>query len=188
MARLAANADSNWLASGPALALALGLAAAALAPVQSAMAEPQAKEAVAQETAGGEVSASGRILVEVDRAQLLRLEEPAGSVIIGNPMIADAAIHDHKMLVITGKSFGTTNLIILDSAGREIYSKTLEVRIGSQSVVTMHKGAARQSYSCSPVCEPALLSGDSKEYFESVRDQIVSRIDSSAASGSNKTR
>jgi len=121
--------------------------------------------------------ASETILVEVDRAQLLRLDEPAGSVIIGNPVIADAAIQDQRMLIITGKSFGSTNLIVLDGEGNEILSKTLEVRVGSNSVVTMHRGAARYSYSCSPVCEPTLQSGDNKEYFDAVRDQTMSRID-----------
>jgi hypothetical protein len=92
------------------------------------------------------------------------------------------------MLVITGKSYGSTNLIVLDGAGKEILSKTLEVRVGAESVVTMHKGAARQSYSCSPVCEPTLLSGDSKEYFDAVHEQVVSRIDSSANPGGSAAR
>lgn len=124
------------------------------------------------------------ILVAVDRAQLLRLDEPASAIIIGNPMIADAAIHDKKMLVITGKSFGSTNLIVLDHEGREILAKTLEVRTGAEALITLHKGPLRQSYSCSPVCEPTLLSGDAKEYFDQIRDQIVSRNDTSSGQAS----
>lgn len=125
----------------------------------------------------GVTMASEQMLVEVDRAQLLRLDRPAATVIIGNPMIADAAIQDQHTLVITGKSFGSTNLIILDEDGQELVSKILEVRLGANSVVTMHRGAARNTYSCAPVCEPTLRSGDSKEYFEAVRDQVVSRLD-----------
>lgn len=150
------------------------LAAAFVAAVAVAFA-PGSGRALADEA-----SVAGTVLVEVDRAQLLRLDEPAGAIIIGNPMIADAAIHDRNMLVITGKSFGSTNLIVLDHDGRQILSRTLEVRVAARSVVTMHKGAARQSYSCSPVCEPTLLSGDSKGYFDDLRDQIVSRNDTSA--------
>jgi Flp pilus assembly secretin CpaC len=125
--------------------------------------------------------ASEQMLVEVDRAQILRLDKPAATVIIGNPMIADAAIQDQQTLVITGKSFGSTNLIVLDEDGEEVVSKVLEVRLGANSVVTMHRGAAQNSYSCAPVCEPTLRSGDSKDYFDAIRDQVVSRLDTAKA-------
>ena len=125
--------------------------------------------------------ASEQMLVEVDRAQLLRLDKPAATVIIGNPMIADAAVQDQQTLVITGKSFGSTNLIVLDEDGQELLSRILEVRLGAKSVVTMHRGAAQNSYSCAPVCEPTLRSGDSKDYFDAIRDQVVSRLDTAKA-------
>lgn len=174
MARLVADGQMN--ARGPLARLAL---AAFVALGAGALADAGPAAAAEQPAA----MAANRVLVEVDRAQLLRLDQPASAIIIGNPLIADAAVHDNKMLVITGKSFGSTNLIVLDSEGNEILTKTLEVRVGSDSVVTMHKGALRQSYSCSPLCEPTLLSGDSKEYFDLIRDQIVSRNESSAGSG-----
>lgn len=130
--------------------------------------------------AGSTALASERMLVEVDRAQLLRLDEPAATVIIGNPIVADASIQDQRTLVITGKSFGSTNLIVLDEEGTEVLTKLLEVRRGAQSVVTMYRGSAQNSYSCSPVCEPTLHAGDSQEYFSAVRDRITSRIETSA--------
>jgi Flp pilus assembly secretin CpaC len=151
------------LRGAKALCLSLGLILASLAP---AIGAPLADE---------------QMLLEVDRALLLRLDQPASAVIIGNPMIADAAIQDQRMLVITGKSFGSTNLIVLDEEGEEVVSKVLEVRLGANSVVTMHRGAAQNSYSCAPVCEPTLRSGDSKDYFDAIRDQVVSRLDTAKA-------
>ena len=136
--------------------------------------------------AGGVTMASEQMLVEVDRAQLLRLDKPAAAVIIGNPMIADAAIQDQQTLVITGKSFGSTNLIVLDEDGQELLSRILEVRRGAKSVVTMHRGAAQNSYSCAPVCEPTLRSGDSVDYFEAVRNQIVGRNDTASGQAGSR--
>jgi len=130
--------------------------------------------------------ASEQMLVEVDRAQLLRLDKPAATVIIGNPMIADAAVQDQQTLVITGKSFGSTNLIVLDEDGQELLSRILEVRLGAKSVVTMHRGAAQNSYSCAPVCEPTLRSGDSVDYFEAVRNQIVGRNDTASGQAGSR--
>lgn len=157
-----AKAARQNLWSARALCLTLGLTVACLVPA-------------ARASLAGE-----QMLVEVDRAQILRLDEPAAAVIIGNPMIADAAIQDQRMLVITGKSFGSTNLIVLDQDGKEILSRILEVRLGAKSVVTLHRGAAQNTYSCSPVCEPTLRSGDAKPYFDELRDQIVSRIETAA--------
>jgi len=157
------TAPRRDLRSAKALFLSLGLALAGLA------------------LSSGVTLANDQMLVEVDRAQILRLDKPAAAVIIGNPMIADAAIQDKRTLVITGKSFGTTNLIVLGEDGQEVLSRVLDVHLAAKSVVTMHRGAARNTYTCAPVCEPTLRSGDSKDYFDAVRDQVVSRIDTAKA-------
>ncbi len=123
------------------------------------------------------------MLIQVDQAQILRLDEPASSIIIGNPMIADVTIHDDKMLVITGISYGSTNLIILDGEGREIVSKQLEVRLSGISQMTVQRAGSRYSYACAPKCEPVLAIGDEKEQFEAVREAITGRIEGAMAGG-----
>ncbi|MBL4756583.1 MAG: pilus assembly protein N-terminal domain-containing protein [Rhizobiales bacterium] len=133
------------------------------------------------------VQAAETMLVLVDQAQILRLSEPAASIIIGNPMIADATVQDNKMLVITGISYGTTNMIILNEDGREIFSRQLEVRLSSYSQVTVQRGGDRFSYACAPKCEPILAIGDQTEQFEAVRGAIAGRIESATA-GSNQSR
>lgn len=112
--------------------------------------------------------AESRVLVEIDRAQILRLDQPAGSIIIGNPAIADAAVQDVRTLVLTGKSVGSTNLIILDADGKEVLNQIIDVLSPASAAMTMYKGPTRQSYSCAPVCEPTVKAGDGKEYFESL--------------------
>src|ERR1019366_2351496 len=56
------------------------------------------------------VPARADITVGVDRAQVLRVSRPADVFIVGNPAIADATVQDSQTLVITGKSFGSTNI------------------------------------------------------------------------------
>ena len=128
-------------------------------------------------------SASETMLVHVDQAKVLRLEHPAGTIIIGNPMIADATVQDEQMLVITGKSYGTTNLIILDRDGREIISTNIEVRYMASSHVTIQRGVSRFSYACSPSCEPTLRIGDNPDQFNAVKAAIEGRIESSTGGG-----
>ncbi len=121
--------------------------------------------------------AAETMLVPVDQAKILRLDQPASTIVVGNPMIADATVQDEQMVVITGKSFGTTNLIILDREGNEILSTKLEVRYAASSQLTIQRGSSRFSYSCSPSCEPTLSIGDNVEQFNAVKDAITGRIE-----------
>ncbi|MEP7239869.1 MAG: pilus assembly protein N-terminal domain-containing protein, partial [Devosia sp.] len=60
------------------------------------------------------------ISITVNMARILRIAAPAATVIIGNPIVADVTIQDPQTLVLTGKSYGETNLIVLDSMGNPI--------------------------------------------------------------------
>ncbi|MEM6499721.1 MAG: pilus assembly protein N-terminal domain-containing protein [Pseudomonadota bacterium] len=122
--------------------------------------------------------ASESILVTIDHAKILRLDTEASTVILGNPAIADAAVFDSSMIVLTGKSFGTTNLIILDAEGQTVRSAKLTVRAGDDRMVTVQRGAIRESYECAPNCQPSLIIGDAKERFETLNTQIKARTES----------
>ena len=112
------------------------------------------------------------ITVVVDRAKVMRVSRPADIVIIGNPAIADATIQDNQTLIITGRSFGTTNLIVLDAAGQAIADEVVIVAAPNDQVVTVYRRASRQTYSCTPECSPTLTIGDNSVVFDSVNAQI----------------
>ena len=126
------------------------------------------------------------IRVEIDEAMLLKLEHQAAQVIIGNPAIADVAVQNGKLLAITGKSFGVTNLIVVDSKGKQILSKNIAVGIDNSRYVTVHKGRSRASYICTPTCQAALIPGDNADHFEGISKEIRNKfgIAQSAADGS----
>ena len=63
---------------------------------------------------------SRSVLVTVDQAKVFRVSRPAGTIIIGNPAIVDATIQDDQTLILTGRSFGVTNLIVLDANGNQL--------------------------------------------------------------------
>ena len=66
-------------------------------------------------TAGGALAAD--INVILDQAKLLKLPERVATIVVGNPLIADVALQSGGILVVTGKGYGVTNLIVLDRAG-----------------------------------------------------------------------
>ncbi|MEX0852502.1 MAG: pilus assembly protein N-terminal domain-containing protein [Bauldia sp.] len=121
------------------------------------------------------------IAVMVDHAKVMRVSRPAEIVIIGNPAIADATIQDNLTLIITGRSFGTTNLIVLDAAGQPIADELVVVAASNEQIVTVYRRANRQTYSCTPECSPTLAIGDNPENFNLVNDQIQAHESLSAA-------
>jgi Flp pilus assembly secretin CpaC len=126
--------------------------------------------ALLQATTG--FAAGTPISVMVDRAKVMHISRPADIVIIGNPAIADATIQDNQTLIITGRSYGTTNLIVLDSAGQAIADEILTVQATNDDVVTIYKRASRQTLSCTPDCSPTISIGDSSAVFDAVKSQI----------------
>lgn len=125
------------------------------------------------------------IVVIVDQASLLRLERPAAEIVVGNPSIADVAVQSGKVLIVTGKSFGETNLIVLDAEGKAVISRRLIVQEPRTGFVTLYRGASRQTLHCAPYCTPQLVIGDAEDVFGTVSGQITTKqsISQSAAEG-----
>lgn len=114
-------------------------------------------------------AAAGDLIVRYDQSQLLRLPRPATEVIIGNPSIADVALQGGNLLVVTGKTFGITNVIALDADRNVIQDQRVVVERDERKVVNLHKGVTRFTYSCSPGCETNLTIGDDKTFFDMVK-------------------
>jgi Flp pilus assembly secretin CpaC len=108
------------------------------------------------------------LIVKYDQSQLLKLPRPAAEIIIGNPSIADVAIQSGNLLVVTGKSYGITNMIILDAERNVISDQRVMVERDVNKIVNLMRGAQRQSYNCTPQCNPAVVLGDDPTFMQSV--------------------
>lgn len=124
------------------------------------------------------------LIVYYDQSQLLRLPRPVAEVIIGNPSIADVSIQGGNLLVVTGKTFGMTNIIALDAERNIIQDQRVIVERDQQRIVNVHRGIARNSFSCTPNCSSTLIIGDDLAYFESINKQARNKtVFSSSTSG-----
>lgn len=115
----------------PSLGLAILVAAAAAAP------------ALAQ---------SG-IEVVMNQAKIVRLASAADTIIVGNPAIADASVQDATTIVLTGKGFGVTNLVVLAADGTPIVDEQITVTRATVDSVRIYRRANIQTLSCTPYCE-----------------------------------
>ncbi|MGN6570027.1 MAG: pilus assembly protein N-terminal domain-containing protein [Pseudolabrys sp.] len=110
--------------------------------------------------------------VNVDQARIMRLPDGVATIVIGNPLIADATLQPGGILVLTGKGYGNTNLMALDRSGRVVLTHNIEVVAPkSADLVVVYRGMERESYSCAPVCERRIMLGDSVPYFNNTLTQ-----------------
>ena len=115
------------------------------------------------------------VTVIMDQARLLRLPDRVATIVIGNPMIADASLQPGGMLVLTGKGYGVTNLVVLDRAGNVLMERSIEVKGPRTNVVVMYRGIERETYSCAPMCERQIVVGDSAVFFDLGIQQATGR-------------
>lgn len=99
------------------------------------------------------VAAEGGINVIMNQAKIVKLARPADTVVIGNPEIADAAVQDSTTIVLTGRGFGVTNLVVLDGEGEPVIDEQVIVSRQTMNSVRVYRRADVQTLSCTPFCE-----------------------------------
>jgi hypothetical protein len=115
------------------------------------------------------------VSVQIDHARVIKLPDRTQTVIVGNPSIADVTVQRNGVLILTGKSYGVTNLLALDGAGALVAESMISVQAPSESVVVVQRGLDRESYSCTPHCQPSILLGDATKFFGETSQQAQQR-------------
>lgn len=128
--------------------------AAAAAIILALAMVPPAPAALAQD--------EGLLRVYMNSARVLKLDRPVSKVIVGNAEVADATVADSKTIILTGRSYGTTNLVLLDADGNAIVDERILVSIDEASTVRVFKSTNRTVLSCTPNCEQHSQTGVSQ--------------------------
>lgn len=103
------------------------------------------------------------IHVVMNQARILKLARPADTVVVGDPAIADAVVKDARTVVLTGKGFGITNIVILDAEGGAIVDDEIMVSRSVVNTTRVYRRANVQTLSCTPYCETAQKTDAEKE-------------------------
>ena len=144
------------------------------------------KPALAADTVP-ESAVSGPVTVRLDQAKMLKLPERTTTLVIGNPLIADASVQSGGVAVVTAKSYGMTNLVALDRTGATLVEYPIQVVGPSDAVVVVFRGIERESYSCMPICQRRVTLGDGDGYFKTAIDQAGSLSGQAASAGTKSS-
>ena len=101
-------------------------------------------------------AAGAALQIPQNQAVRLTLSQPAKSMVIANPDIADINVSDADSLIVIGKRVGATSLFVVDRNGRTILQRTVVVTrpADPSPQVTDFRGAKPQAYRCAPDCTP----------------------------------
>jgi Flp pilus assembly secretin CpaC len=129
------------------------------------------------------------IQVEVNFAQLYELPQDVSTIVIGNPAIADVTIQRSGIAVVTGKAYGTTNMIVLNPAGKVISEQQITVKPRDEGTVTVQRALERETLICPPssTCERTIKVGDAPANFDAATGQ-ASALSNMAGSQQNPAR
>lgn len=189
--RQEASADPEATPSVVAPNLAPATAGPVAIPVQDSGEPAGSAPAVtvsAAAAAATELKASPRqrgrsvIPVTMDQAVVVRAPHNIRTMILGNPLIADVATQKGGLIVVTGKMYGSTNLVLVDAKGEIIGESMIQVQPPKVDVVTVQLGLQRQSYSCTPLCQPTVVVGNDQAWFSSAQGQAQQRSQGMKAS------
>ena len=137
------------------------------------------------------------LTVAIDQSAPLSLPAGAQKVMIGNPAIADINVLDARTAVLLGRSFGATNVLVLDARGRTLMERQVVVSSPDANRVSVYHsdpmglyGQKVDNFTCSPRCERTPLPGeqqtDYNRYGESYVAYNARATDARTSGGSAK--
>lgn len=118
---------------------------------------------------------AGELRVALDQAVALPLAAPAAGVAIGNPTIAGVSVQNERLLFVTGRAYGSTNLLVVSQSGATIAELKLTVVPDESDAVMLTRGSTTVRLTCAPTCRRRPDLSDDPAAFQSAIQQMNTR-------------
>ena len=121
-------------------------------------------------------TAEATLDIVLDQATLMKLPEKVSTIVIGNPLIADVAVQSGGLVVVTGKGYGSTNLIALDRSGTVLLERSIVVRgPRGHDVVGLSRRSSARPIAARRTASAASRSAIPPTYFAATAGQADAR-------------
>ncbi|MBU6373402.1 MAG: pilus assembly protein N-terminal domain-containing protein [Alphaproteobacteria bacterium] len=163
--------------AAPALAAALVLALVASPAAHAdgpAPGDGKRRAAPTPASAAAPATAMPEFRIAIDQARAVASPGPVRGVVIGNPSIAGVTVQNERLVFVTGRSYGSTNLILIGDRG-PIFQGRITVVSDESNAVIVTKGAWSVRYDCTPECKRRPDPSDEPSAFSSTMGAITAR-------------
>lgn len=98
-------------------------------------------------------SAASRVSVGLSQSVRLAVAGSVANVVVSNPAIADVTVVDGHSVIVIGKGYGATQIMVLDNSGHLLLDSFVTVTAPQDGQMTLFRGVAQHEFNCSPRCE-----------------------------------
>jgi hypothetical protein len=105
--------------------------------------------------------AGASLTAPLGQAVRIPIRGVASDVVVGDTKIADVTVVGPSALFVSGRGYGSTNVVVMDAGGRTLFDGRVYVPASSAGQVTVIRGKSQSAVLCTPNCaEPP---SDSKD-------------------------
>ena len=98
-------------------------------------------------------AAFGGLAVELNRSRRVVLHGTPANISVADASIADVTVIDTRSIVVIGKSYGVTDIVVSDHAGRLLMDARVAVIPPETQRITVYRGVTPTEYSCLMRCQ-----------------------------------
>ena len=128
---------------------------------------------------------AGEIWLTIDQVRSYEMDDPVGSIVVGNPAIADVTVQANDKILLYGKTPGLTNIYFFDQKGDRLDNLNVRVQSPSGNMLVLNRGVDRATYTCTDKCEVTVAVGDSDSIFGQVTPQAGAKVGSAMEAASS---
>jgi len=111
--------------------------------------------------AGAAQAAGGGVTVGLNGSVRVPFAGVAANVVVANPSVVDVTMIDAHSVVLIGKGYGATQILVTDRNGRTLMDRHVAVVGADESRVSYFRGPTDVEYDCTTRCEA--LSGSQQQ-------------------------
>jgi hypothetical protein len=98
-------------------------------------------------------AASSSMTLAIKHSERVALRGVVANVIVDDPGVADVAMVDNHSVIIIGKGYGATDILVLGKGGRTLLHSQVAVVAPESGPVTLYSGATPSEFSCVRRCQ-----------------------------------
>jgi Flp pilus assembly secretin CpaC len=98
-------------------------------------------------------AASSGLSVEINRSRRVVLAGAPANISVADSAIADVTVIDAHSIVVIGKSYGVTDIVVSDHAGRLLMDSSVAVVPVETLRLTVYRGVSPTDYTCLGRCQ-----------------------------------